>query len=372
MARTIDGKSIFIFGAGASLHAGAPLLRDFMEVAEQLSLRRDESLVFRDSFEKVFRWVNQFRQSYARSPIGYGNLESIYSLLHTACETGDPLAIKTKEDLTHLIFETLDRSILLQPIGGGGFGDPVYNRFLTNLIQLNSKRRQRIHDHAYSSDVLVSFNYDVLLDLAFYQHRLPVDYALGQNTPQLGSIPLLKLHGSMNWVKHADCRFASQNSTEVQLLGFDGGQALLERGDRDARFWGYRHLRDTKCTNPGCNYSGVLAPVFVPPTWSKSPVQAGIPEVWNRAVSELESAEQIVVIGYSMPPTDTFFQYLIALGMRKNLKLKRVVIVNPDNSPDFIKRYREIFAQDVQVSQHVAQFRDFAEDSNFEWLLSSV
>jgi hypothetical protein len=50
--------------------------------------------------------------------------------------------------------------------------------------------------------------------------------------------------------------------------------------------------------------------------------------VWNQAVNALKTANRICVIGYSMPETDTFFKFLLALGLAENHQLYRFVLVD--------------------------------------------
>ena len=48
-----------------------------------------------------------------------------------------------------------------------------------------------------------------------------------------------------------------------------------------------------------------------------------------------------------MPPTDTFFQYLLTLGLASNPAFHRVVVVNRDNSEDFRERYEKVFSRSL-------------------------
>ena len=48
-----------------------------------------------------------------------------------------------------------------------------------------------------------------------------------------------------------------------------------------------------------------------------------------------------------MPNTDTFFQYLLTLGLTKNRHLHRVVIVNKDDSPELRTRYENVFSRSL-------------------------
>src|SRR6266404_185887 len=50
--------------------------------------------------------------------------------------------------------------------------------------------------------------------------------------------------------------------------------------------------------------------------------------VWKRAVDALKTATRICVIGYSMPETDAFFKFLLALGMAENDRLYKLIVVD--------------------------------------------
>jgi hypothetical protein len=69
--------------------------------------------------------------------------------------------------------------------------------------------------------------------------------------------------------------------------------------------------------------------------------------VWSAAVDALAGAEQIIIIGYSMPITDTFLSYLIGLALARNPHLDRVVVVNLDGSDQLKDRYQRVFARSL-------------------------
>jgi hypothetical protein len=50
--------------------------------------------------------------------------------------------------------------------------------------------------------------------------------------------------------------------------------------------------------------------------------------VWQKAVDALKTATRICVIGYSMPETDAFFKFLLALGLAENDRLYKLVVVD--------------------------------------------
>jgi hypothetical protein len=90
-------------------------------------------------------------------------------------------------------------------------------------------------------------------------------------------------------------------------------------------------------------------PLIVPPSLSKGSQQAVLQTVWTAAHHELSEAESVVVIGYSLPPTDEFFRYLLALGLLAASPLKQFLVVNPDNKEEaFRTQYHKLLGPGLQ------------------------
>ena len=49
-----------------------------------------------------------------------------------------------------------------------------------------------------------------------------------------------------------------------------------------------------------------------------------------------------MVIGYSMPVTDTFFKYLFALGSDSDVHLEKFMVINGPNGHDSQQRFRDL------------------------------
>jgi len=79
-------------------------------------------------------------------------------------------------------------------------------------------------------------------------------------------------------------------------------------------------------------------PLIVPPTWSKTEYHTFLSHVWRQAAEELTEAKYIFVIGYSIPDSDLFFQYLLGLGMLDIVRLKCFWVFDP--SEDVIDRFK--------------------------------
>jgi hypothetical protein len=89
-------------------------------------------------------------------------------------------------------------------------------------------------------------------------------------------------------------------------------------------------------------------PVIVPPTWNKTVYHPNLAKVWHRAATELSDAEHIYVSGYSLIGTDTYFRYLFALGAVGASRIRRFVVVDPDETEQFRGRFRGIVGPDVE------------------------
>ncbi len=70
--------TVFVLGAGASAHAGAPLMANFLDVAEKLN-RGDAMGSDGPDFDLVFRALAQMQAVYAKAVVDSDNLEAVYA-----------------------------------------------------------------------------------------------------------------------------------------------------------------------------------------------------------------------------------------------------------------------------------------------------
>jgi hypothetical protein len=137
-------------------------------------------------------------------------------------------------------------------------------------------------------NVVLTFNYDLLLETSLARLGIPFSYGLGNEGveyhesancapgDQPGTLKILKLHGSLNW---------SAANERLRVLGsFDDVVALRETAQ------------------------------VVPPTWDKS-VSTSMRHVWGQAVEALRQATRVIVIGFSFRAVDAHFKYLLAAGL---------------------------------------------------------
>jgi hypothetical protein len=193
------------------------------------------------------------------------------------------------------------------------------------VLQLMEKSRPS-HEVA-----VITFNYDTAIDFALERVGCPVIYGL-KGDPTITSprtVPVLKLHGSISWGISED----NGNKTVVPLRFGN----LLSRANfllRDPGPFTWTVTKDLK--NAGMSET----PVLVPPTWNKADSHRALENVWSLAAQELSGAENIFVIGYSMPETDSFFRHLYALGTVGPTMLRRFWVFNPNRSVE--RRFHDL------------------------------
>jgi len=144
------------------LGGGSPLFGDFLVQARLLFEGRDrDHLVYKKSFEAVFKWINTLRGAFYYVEFDLDNMEHIFSL----AEMKNRIAPNLKGDdlVTHLryvILETLDRSIFVDRDQDRVTPDSAYWEFTQRLKALND-RRQKAIDCAisdFSWDTVITFN----------------------------------------------------------------------------------------------------------------------------------------------------------------------------------------------------------------------
>jgi hypothetical protein len=158
---------------------------------------------------------------------------------------------------------------------------------------------------------------------------LPYGYFFNDKSVVGTGVKLLKLHGSINWGQDL-------NSKEIVPIAVD---SLLSN---------FAIVTDQSLTHHtlpvGASFAKLKSfapmPVIVPPGLFKAEYQDSIGNVWQEAAKELESAKEIIVIGYSLPETDFFFRYLYALGTVGQTILRRFAVFNPDR--DVEGRFRSL------------------------------
>jgi hypothetical protein len=322
---------VFVLGAGASRFAGAPLMGDFLERAETLF---GSSL----EYKQVAKAISGLQSAHSKAHLDLYSLESVFGAFEMARLVGTRLpGFDTDEALLKLIgamktviSTTLEDSIKfpiseyhVRPI-------PEYQQFVDILIRLNNGAQG-----GYRCSV-ITFNYDLVMDFTMAAAQRGYDYCLSNAQPV--HMPLLKLHGSINWSSCTKCN---------AIVPCEFGKYLgpMQTFQSPA----FVHLKTSELSRSRhCGEPIEAMPVIVPPTWNKTDYNRSLAPVWRRAARELSDAENIIVIGYSLPETDAFFRYLYTLGSIGERLIKRFCLFDPDPNGAVRARFENLLGKAVE------------------------
>lgn len=308
-------------------------MNEFLQRAEDL-LAEGKVADSREDFQLVFDTRERLKAADYEAGLELDDLESLFAafeMAHLLSELGDmsPAEVaKLPRAITKVIERTLGESVTfpIDPKNRALAPSPEYKRFTEVVAAIASKSTR--------SDTLpvsiLTFNYDPCLDDALEPPGLGCEYCL--KGPGSGSaLKLLKLHGSLNWLRCPDCN----RVTHWDIRG---------RADVDVLHT-LKRMQDTGQSEPHYRLAGLLKgphkypccgrevssePFLVPPTYNKGYRYAEIAPVWRAAARELADARNVYVCGFSLRDTDPFFRYLYALGATGPTTLKRFWVFDPE------------------------------------------
>jgi hypothetical protein len=350
-------KVVFILGAGASRPSGVPIMKEFLDRAHELQYG---GRVAREDFERVFRVIAALQILHAKSKTDLLNVESIFNLIEMAQLVGR-LPGLTKEEIEpastsirRLLAQTIEQSCRFPIQTKRGAPEIIPDE---TYLQLADWLRTRHKEREFPPWVFITFNYDVALDYALHWSTLKIDYGLLQRGHDPRGVALLKLHGSLNWTM-CGC------GKEIAVLPFDRFLGPLSETARD-----FVHVPVTERLQLArhCDIVPPGVPAIVPPSWNKTQYQKTFGRIWERAALELSEAENVVVIGYSLPETDAFFRDLFRLGIAGPSRLKRFVVVSRDKAAH--QRFRDLLGPELEQRFEV---RDETFEDASRWITMNV
>lgn len=333
---------VFILGAGASKSSGAPVMGEFLEVARLLQ-RQGSVESTKDHFLRVFNAVDGLQAVHSKAALDLDNIESIFTVLELGRiirRVPGLASVEEVEDvidsLKTLIVQTLQVTMRFPLQGPHVFATKDYAAFAELVADLRGRA------FPSKSVSIISFNYDIAVDIALTRQGLNVRYCLD---PPAGSLPdridLLKLHGSLNWATeegigprkiHAVNMRDYLNRYTAQTYFGERSDILVPIGDQLAKY--FKNLQPAIAVAP--------TPLIVPPSWNKADYHHDLTDVWAAAAKHLSEAEHIFVLGYSLPETDAFFRHLYALGSVGKGRLADFAVYDPDASGRVDDRFKRL------------------------------
>ncbi len=306
-------KRVWILGAGASIsHAKGdfPSITDFFKYAKKQKITMSSERTVKPDYEDIHTYI---LATIGKSIIRLDHnidIEQLLTLIEIDKEKNDTGYIRSLSEKTiNLIRSVISNSQKNADVSGD------YHRF-----------RKQIK----VSDTVITFNWDTLLDDAFGRKNILRQRLMWKDKNQyvkfitqlsawkettidhMAIYPpykttnhsegfLLKLHGSVDWFqcKNINCRAYNR---AFPLIDFEVTHYCAE------------------CFSP-------VVPIIIPPVLYKNYNEhLMIQTLWNAAESEISSADELLIWGYSLPPTDIHANWLLR---QIDYTIKAVTIINP-------------------------------------------
>jgi NAD-dependent SIR2 family protein deacetylase len=186
-------------------------------------------------------------------------------------------------------------------------------------------------NHSDLNATVATTNYDIVIDNALLRRAGSCNYGIrlrssnnvqsgvrplplldrNQGPLNRGKIPLLKIHGSLNWLWCPKC-------DEIDLVW--GEKATIEDASRQF------------CANEYCteNYQ----PLLITPTMFKAYDGRHLRKLLQLFQEAIEGATDLVFIGYSFPDADYLVRSVLTRGLSRNSRASKVRVVVVDNVVD--------------------------------------
>lgn len=281
-SKLISAMRVFVFGAGASHDAGYPL-------TDKLGCGLDhwinspplaDKARYRDGLEQI-----------ARSYPMLDTFEKILEGLRT-CRAGSPAAaLSAGSDLLTHLQEAIH-----------AYFDSIRSRTVPSYDEFASLLRP--------GDLVITFNYELAVERALRTCKL-WDIGTGYGfrivpTERNSQVEVLKLHGSTNWRALVAGGRAGFSTVNGNLLG--NRPVLCSRPDLE--YLDHQDFVDPLCSHldRAATLSTSIMPAMRKTFHFETPFGnewTGFwDHLWQRAGSAIERADEVVVIGYSLPMGD--------------------------------------------------------------------
>ncbi|AQS59502.1 SIR2 family protein [Desulforamulus ferrireducens] len=350
-------SKVYVLGAGAAasykgsyLKETSPVAKNFFQKAMRLlDIHQIRDRHFADEqlqYEEIFCFIEKL-WGIPREDIGQSDLdmEEVLTLLNIEIEEdvdGRDRLLRAYEEYLLLMALTFDKIL---------YGPPCpHHRAIARSLK--------------PGDAIISFNYELLMDYALRDLKgATANWSIrdGYGIPcqdithhkhhkndngQPSNVHLYKLHGSLNWLFCPQCG---------QLYSYDHSD---EKG-HSRIISGMANL--IKCSTEHCCKH--LSRVIIPPTLMKNYQSIPfIPDLWRQARGKLAQATEIIVIGYSFPPTDFRSNWMFRKAITQNKVLKRVVVVDSAEGYQLerlLAKHKSIFrVQEVDYYPDIDKFTE--------------
>jgi len=347
----VNTKRVFILGAGFSKMAGMPLATD---LTSHIRGKFRE-----DALEDALEWLGYLLQRIEWLGDGKSkgiNIEEVFDLAQFDIELW-----KMRQQLCQL---------------GRNYGDTPrqnaegieawvsYMKYdLQDVIWEEQKKAKldqikKFSTHLNSDDVVLTFNYDTLLEESLEQQNKKWYYGFEQ---EKGSgVKILKMHGSINWIMVP----RNQKNNFGYLLLFEKTDLNVENhGAKASNEIEYNLVLlrvpnkqlPSRIENRDLQLVSKEYQIAIAGLGSYKPLSelVGSGEIWINAFRAMHNCEQIYVIGFSLSPFDTmarlhFGSVMMKRSQQKDIGLPRITLIDPLAS-ELKSNFESVFGCDASM-----------------------
>ncbi len=347
---------VYIVGAGFSQYAGLPLQAKFTEAL--LEPRADENYALRPLIDRLSGFVHKaFDHNESANAKYWPELEDVFTNIDLAANSGHHLgAAHAPSDLRSVRRALLARMMFML---NERFGiaeqakDGEWMKLNSFLQGLDIKRSS-----------FISMNWDTVIErrLIGLKKARHFDYrcgAVAARFPRTGvivgkrsfsadaiSVPIVKMHGSVNWLYCDNCRqlywFPTKDALSVatQLITRNEATEMKLVPVSDYARWRCLNCTAVPLTTRIATFSFLKALDF--PMFEKS---------WISAEKLLRQADKWVFIGYSLPAADYEFKHLLKRVQLSRTVPPQFVVISggPPETTDYVyANYQKFFGRGIK------------------------
>ncbi len=296
----------FVLGAGVSHSAGLPVAKNVLAAVADSEFKGTE-------LDELHQFLEYLVPTFEKDIANYPDVEEFLTLLDVA----ESYSCFAKG---RFLFPRRRLSRLRRV-------------FLANLARFLWRAHEDMSDdhpiallakYFEPDDKVITFNYDLTVEYAIDEHS---DMTYTYEPPvQKDHILILKPHGSIDWF----------SADEVDADGDEFRELMRDMTWYNG--WSYDKAA----------LSGRM-PLIVPPVATKLIEHRDLQEIWNRMTTALISAQEVYVIGYSLPDADRLTRYVLRRAIRQMKEDQSVTVVNTD------RKMREHFREQIHDRVRLTQ-----------------
>lgn len=307
-------SKVYILGAGASKFADFPLGRGLGIFLKREGEVRHNDIQTKKDVASFFRIADIVCNELGWSKDDIQDFEWLFTEIDLALQKEETLkrfgsnadsvleAQRACKRLISLAFKARSSQLFL-PI----FKDQTSKNGCAdeNFVELKNKWAKRINH----GDTIITFNWDCLQEMILWKERKwnyrdGYGFEIESENGNPSQVLILKLHGSCNWA--------------VGSLG-DPNINVDYLSDMFPGTYNHYSSSEPYGTLDHQPISSDFGEMLVNPSYLKNPFNIpALVLVWEQAYQRIAKAEEIVVIGYSLPDADLAAITMLSLALRKS------------------------------------------------------